>query len=50
MKGRKGAKYDKRYKDIVTKSWFVTFDHPADHGYPGTARGSMSSAVRGVDC
>lgn len=36
MKGRKGAKYDKRYKDIVTKSWFVTFDHPADHGYPGT--------------
>lgn len=36
MKGRKGAKYDKRYKDIVTKSWFVTFDNPADHGYPGT--------------
>lgn len=36
MKGRKGAKYDKRNKDIVTKSWFVTFDNPSDHGYPGT--------------
>ena len=36
MKGRKGAKYDGEYKDIITKSWFVTFNNPADHGYPGT--------------